>query len=524
MLMNCGTNRDLYALCGSSPSSVFVLQGGNKSPVLHYDGYSWAVIDTRVFHYLFGIWESGSLDVIAVGDFGTILHYTDQPPTPPSLTAIQPEHGCQGQDISVNITGSDLGSVFSADFGPGIAVNSITTLTPGNICANISIEGNADIGARDVSITTPAGVATLPLAFTVTANNVPDAPVNTLPPDSATDTPLTPLLQASDFSDSDNGNTHAASQWQMALNTAFTNPLFDSGEDGANLTSITVPPHTLNFSTTYYWRVRYKDSSNGWSGWSVSTSFTTIAGQQTTRPVNLSPPDGATGVSRTALTLESSPYSGPPGELHVQSQWQITKIPGDYSKPVFKTQTSESLIKTEVNYLLEHSRTYYWRVRYLNSMGAWTDWSVETSFTIADNLSPSPPINQSPGQDALVGLTPVLRSSAFSDPDGGYHRYSQWQITDVAGDYSSPVFDKTDRYSLVQIAIPTGTLSCGTTYFWRVKHQDGNNAWSEWSEETSFNTLNSSYNLVFEVPPPDSVKAGATWPNFASYRFKDCFP
>lgn len=101
---------------------------------------------------------------------------------------------------------------------------------------------------------------------------------------------------------------------------------------------------------------------------------------------------------------------------------------------------------------------------------------------------PSQPSNASP-EDAATGVsvTPTLRSSAFSDPDGDTPAASWWQITTTAGDYSSPVFDSgRDTANLVSIVAPA--LNCSTVYYWRVRHQDNRGVWSYWSVETSFTT------------------------------------
>jgi hypothetical protein len=107
------------------------------------------------------------------------------------------------------------------------------------------------------------------------------------------------------------------------------------------------------------------------------------------------------------------------------------------------------------------------------------------------NQPPDTPSDVSPADAATeVSLTPTLESSVFSDPDAvDIQAASQWQITVVPGDYSSPVFDSgTDSSNLTSITIPTGILEYAITYYWHVRHQDSRGAWSEWSAETSFTT------------------------------------
>jgi hypothetical protein len=96
-------------------------------------------------------------------------------------------------------------------------------------------------------------------------------------------------------------------------------------------------------------------------------------------------------------------------------------------------------------------------------------------------------ISPSNGQTHL-SLTPTLKSSQFNDPEGRPHLSTQWQITTISGDYTSPIYDITTEDYLEQITIPSGVLNWGKTYYWRVRYSDCYEVWSDWSEETSFTT------------------------------------
>jgi len=107
------------------------------------------------------------------------------------------------------------------------------------------------------------------------------------------------------------------------------------------------------------------------------------------------------------------------------------------------------------------------------------------------NQSPSKPSNVSPVNAATgLALTPTLQSSAFSDPNvGDTHAASHWQLRTSFGSYLSPVYDSsTDTSHLTSMEAPA--LSYSTTYYWHVRYQDNHGAWSSWSAETSFVTIN----------------------------------
>jgi hypothetical protein len=107
-----------------------------------------------------------------------------------------------------------------------------------------------------------------------------------LPAGGATSVSLTPTLKASAFSDSDTGDTHAASQWQISTTAGnYSSPVFDSSTDTSNLITITIPSGKLDYSTAYYWHVRYQDNHGDWSNWSTETSFTTLASTSATNDV-----------------------------------------------------------------------------------------------------------------------------------------------------------------------------------------------------------------------------------------------
>lgn len=333
-------------------------------------------------------------------------------------------------------------------------------------------------------------------------NRPPDRPAGVSPEDGASGIALNPTLLSSAFSDPDVGDSHAASQWRVAATAGdHSNPVWLSPEVTTDLTQITIAGGLLNGNTKYYWQVRHQDNRGGWSDWSEERSFTTL-NRPPDRPIPVSPASGATDTS-LPLTLESSMFSDPDiGDTHAASQWQITANAGDYANPVFDNahEAGSSLTSIDVTAcILNPGTTYYWRVRYRDNHGAWSNWSEESSFTTQSAPPDSPPVNTEnhpPDQPACVApedgathvsTTPTLKASAFHDPDvGDSQAASQWQITTTSGDYREPTVDRLE--SLNSIIFPDRALSPQTAYYWRVRYQDSHGAWSEWSEESCFTT------------------------------------
>jgi hypothetical protein len=108
-----------------------------------------------------------------------------------------------------------------------------------------------------------------------------ETPTPTSPINGATGQSTTPTLQASAFTGG--SGVHQDSQFQVCSNSTCTggsDPLRDYTA-GSATTSWVVSP-ALTGGTTYFWRVRYQDDANDWSGWSAMTGtprgeFTTLS-------------------------------------------------------------------------------------------------------------------------------------------------------------------------------------------------------------------------------------------------------
>jgi hypothetical protein len=64
---------DLNAVWGSGSNDVFAV--GDYGTILHYDGTKWTIISSGTTEGLYAIWGSGSNDIFAVGSRGKVLHY-----------------------------------------------------------------------------------------------------------------------------------------------------------------------------------------------------------------------------------------------------------------------------------------------------------------------------------------------------------------------------------------------------------------------------------------------------------------
>jgi hypothetical protein len=93
----------------------------------------------------------------------------------PTVTSIDPNQGVQGQTLTVTITGTDLTGATAVSLGEGVTISPFIVDSDTQISASVTIAADADPVARDVSVTTPFGTATLASGFTV----LPPAPTIT---------------------------------------------------------------------------------------------------------------------------------------------------------------------------------------------------------------------------------------------------------------------------------------------------------------------------------------------------------
>ena len=131
-------------------------------------------------------------------------------------------------------------------------------------------------------------------------------------------------------------------------------------------------------------------------------------------PTNTAPAAAATGVLDGA-TLSASAYYSLYSIPMAASQWQVS-VGIDFATTVVSTG---DVAGTGTTYalaggLLSVSAVYYWRVRYKDTEGMYSDWSSPTSFTTAASFN-----------DYIA--TPTATPSAFGDPmEGGFYAGLIW--------------------------------------------------------------------------------------------------
>ena len=249
----------------------------------------------------------------------------------------------------------------------------------------------------------------IPANFQIPTANV-QTPTNTLPTDLDSAVTDSVTLIADTFSSAPT-SVHLASHWQISKDSNFATVEIDSGEDTNNLLSFT---SVTELATTYYWRVRYKSATLGWSAFSTETSFTTISAL-VQRPTNLTPVNAATEL-QTSTELTADTFTTLPAgtQTHTGSQWQVADDAGFTSVIFDSGDDAVNLMSIVATGLLENS-TYYWRVRYKGSTTGFSNWS--NTFSMQTKIQFADWIGWFGDQGAAVQVTSLFANGGNSTGD-----------------------------------------------------------------------------------------------------------
>ena len=169
---------------------------------------------------------------------------------------------------------ANLAAAVTDETGSGALVfGTAPTLAGPTIVDPILTLGGTNGTAGQVPVSQGVG---LPPVWGAVSSPEVKAPTNVSPAGGATNIGATPALTGSTYY-SLYGVAMAAAQWQVSTVSDFASTVVNTGDVAGTSVTYTVGSGVLSTSTTYYWRVRYKDSNGVYSDWSAGTSFTTAA-------------------------------------------------------------------------------------------------------------------------------------------------------------------------------------------------------------------------------------------------------
>ncbi len=194
----------------------------------------------------------------------------------------------------------------------------------------------------------------------------------------------TPIYRFRQFAPVFEGTSEEAIQVQIDLKTGtFANPVHDSGFLTTIAAGYEQPAGMLQAGETKY-KIRYRRRLNTGqiSEWSEVVVFETRnVFNYVSRPSNVSPSNGATGVMETPKLVSSAfAVVGDANDVHAATQYRM-RI-GDTVLHL----SPELGAVTEYDFpmgLLLVSDDYVWEVRYKGTALGWSEWSTATSFHTA---------------------------------------------------------------------------------------------------------------------------------------------
>ena len=189
-------------------------------------------------------------------------------------------------------------------------------------------------------------------------------------------------------------------------------------------------------------------------------------------------------------------------------------------------QVGESYTVPEGSDLLVTNSVYWWRLRYSDAAGFWSEWSNRTAFATALTFNyVNQPQNLAPANGSInISITPLLQSSVFSYLGASdTHSKSIWQISD-SEDFSNLVYDSGEISDLVTHTVPsTANLQPSTKYYWKVMHKGTSGRLSPWSVATSF-TAQGIPNTPTITSPANNATSVDQKPTITSSAFSSPVP
>jgi len=151
------------------------------------------------------------------------------------------------------------------------------------------------------------------------------------------------------------------------------------------------------------------------------------------KPANVSPPSGAV-VAPDSVQLMGSKFKDPDVSSSLwATEWQIREYGQSFSQSVWYERSTWSIPTIYVEgEVLSPGKRYFWRVRYQDESGLWSDWSSATWFDTSENveLFPASNLDLTPqfNSDVIWSDGEDLSANAPFDPEGSWVWVSQGRI------------------------------------------------------------------------------------------------
>jgi hypothetical protein len=169
---NSATLNGTLTSLGSAGSVTVSFTWGTSPASYPYETTVQAMMTSGSFHFDLGSLTPGTTYYYKAkvdGDGGTVygLEKSFTTGRSPVVETMDPESGKRGKVLTVTIWGANFDGATAVRFGSGITVEGFSVNSSTEITAQIAIDADAEIGARDVSVTTGWDTGTKTDGFSV---------------------------------------------------------------------------------------------------------------------------------------------------------------------------------------------------------------------------------------------------------------------------------------------------------------------------------------------------------------------
>ncbi|HEY6898248.1 MAG TPA: hypothetical protein VI279_13380 [Rhodocyclaceae bacterium] len=270
----------------------------------------------------------------------------------------------------------------------------------------------------------------------------------------------------------------------------------------------------LNNHATYYWKVVAKDA-NGAETATAARAFVVNTGNTAPTPpqILLPLPGGQSASASTVLTIQNSSDAENDPIDYLFELDQVNTFDSGAKRASGPVAQGIGNTGWNVDGLVENRR-YWWRAKARDGR-AESDWVVGDFLMNAYNEAPPAPTVKNPGNAAWsASVQPSFEANPVVDPegDGVIYRYEVYKDSALANRIA-------DGISTTGAWLPATPLADKTSYWWRVRAEDPQNAASAWSPATLLYVSSGPYqdptiqltSPATPVPPDANKKLTLRW-------------
>lgn len=329
----------------------------------------------------------------------------------------------------------------------------------------------------------------LPSRFTTRKSFSADTPTIVGPLNQSDNHNSSLTISASYFTNGDSRVTHQSSDWEISEDNSFQYPFLSSYSNST--AKVEWICKGLQPMTTYFVRVRYRDTMGFVTEWSKPIEFTTKVSFAPQRPNITDPGNGTTEVGPW-LDLRTSAYvSNNTGDSHLNSDWEIGSSLTFKDLLKWNTGTIDDKIGWRVKGLEEASQ-YFVRVRHRSIVDGEeyvSDWSPVVNFTTKFSFAPGKPTITYPksGSKDISENVTITSNNYIPSDSQDVHVNSDWEI--ATNSSFTDIVESNYGSAVAKTAWVVTNLRSLATFFVRVRHRtinDGIYYVSEWSSVNNF--------------------------------------